>query len=268
MKDLGSAKKILGMEIVRDRVNDGLWISQESYLMRVLSNFNMEQAKSVATPMGAHFKLQAATEQEVKNQFDFMKNVPYQSAVGSIMYSMVGTIPDLAYPVGMISRLSFKRKGDFVVKGYCDSDYAGDQDNRRSISGMVFTAGGNVVSWKLSLQRIVALSSTEAEYIALSEAVKEGVWLKRFAEELGFPQDSVEIHCDSQSAIALSKNAVHHERTKHVAVKYHFIRDLISCGEVQVLKIPTAYNPADIFTKVLPVFKLREALKMLRVTKE
>ncbi|CAA7024844.1 unnamed protein product [Microthlaspi erraticum] len=178
------------------------------------------------------------------------------------MYSMVGTRPDLAYPVGLISRfmsnpikehwqavkwvlryikgtvytrLSFKKKGDFVVKGYCDSDYAGDPDNRRSISGMVFTAGGNVVSWSSSLQQIVALSSTEADYIAnLSEAVTEGVWLKRFAEELGFPQDSVEFPCDSQSAIALSKNAVHHERTKHVAVKYHFIRDLISCGEFQI----------------------------------
>ena len=94
------------------------------------------------------------------------------------------------------------------------------------------------------------------------------MWLKCFAEELGFPQDTVEVFCDSQSAIALSKNAVFHERTKHVATKYHFIRDLIKVGEVQVLKIATANNPADIFTKVLHVYKLREALKMLRVTKD
>lgn len=133
---------------------------------------------------------------------------------------------------------------------------------------MIFTAGGNPVSWRSSLQKVVALSTTEAEYIALSEAVKEGVWLKRFAEELGFPQDTVEIFCDSQSAIALSKNAVFHERTKHMATKYHFIRDLIKVGEVQVLKIATANNPADIFTKVLPVFKMREALKVLRVTED
>ncbi|CAA7024020.1 unnamed protein product [Microthlaspi erraticum] len=263
MKDLGDSKKVLGMEIVKDRVKGGLWISQESYLMKVLSNFGMEQAKEVSTPMEAHFKLQSATDSELLSHADYMENVPYQSAVGSIMYSMVGTRPDMAY-----SRISYRNRGDFVVRGYCDSDYAGDQDQRRSITGMVFTAGGNTISWRSTLQKIVALSSTEVEYVSLSEAVKEGVWLKRFAEELGFSQESVEIHCDSQSAIALSKNAVHHERTKHVTVKYHFIRDLISCGEVKVLKIPTAYNPADIFTKVLSVFKLREALKMLRVSKD
>lgn len=113
-----------------------------------------------------------------------------------------------------------------------------------------------------------ALSSTEAEYIALPEAVKEGVWLKRCVEELGLSQDSVEVYCDSQSAITLSKNDVFHERTKHVATKYHFIWDLINAGEVRVLKIATTNNPADIFTKVLLVYKLREALKMLQVTKD
>ena len=132
---------------------------------------------------------------------------------------------------------------------------------------MVFTAGGNPISWRSSLQKVVALSTTEAEYIALSDAVKEGVWLKRFAKELGFPQESVEIFCDSQSAIALSKNAVYHEKTKHVATKYYFICDLIDAGEVQVLKIGTEYNPANIFTKVLPVLRFCEAFRLLRVSK-
>lgn len=160
----------------------------------------------------------------------------------------------LRYIKGSVdTKLSFKRKGDFVVRGYCDLDYGGDLDHAKSTTGMVFTAGGNPVSWRSSLHKVVTLSTTEAEYIALSEAVKEGVWMKRFAEELGFPQDTVEIYCDSQSAIALSKNAVFHLQTKHIATKYHFIRDLIEVGEVQVLKIATANNPADIFTKVLPV---------------
>ena len=294
MKDLGDAKKILVMEIHRNRETDELWVSQESYLWKVLSNFDMDQAKQVATPIGAHFKLKSGTEKELKDQAEYMSKIPYQSAVGSVMYAMVGTRLDLAYAVGLISRfmskplkehwqavkwvlryikgtvntrLSYKKKGEFVIRGYTDSDYNGDLDQRRSTSGMVFTAGGNPISWRSSLQKVVALSTTEAEYIALSDAVKEGVWLKRFAEELGFPQDSVEIFCDSQSAIALSKNDVYHEKTKHVATKYHFIRDLIVAGEVQVLKIATEYNPADIFTKVLPVFKFREALKLLRISK-
>ena len=294
MKDLGDAKKILVMEIHRNRETDELWVSQESYLWKVLSNFDMDQAKQVATPIGAHFKLKSGTEKELKDQAEYMSKIPYQSAVGSVMYAMVGTTLDLAYAVGLISRfmskplkehwqavkwvlryikgtvntrLSYKKKGEFVIRGYTDSDYNGDLDQRRSTSGMVFTAGGNPISWRSSLQKVVALSTTKAEYIALSDAVKEGVWLKRFAEELGFPQDSVEIFCDSQSAIALSKNAVYHEKTKHVATKYHFIRDLIVAGEVQVLKIATEYNPADIFTKVLPVFKFREALRLLRISK-
>jgi len=140
-------------------------------------------------------------------------------------------------------------------------------DRRRSISGMTFTVGGNVVSWKSGLQKVVALSTTEAEYISLTEAAKEAMWFQGFVRELGFKQGAVKIHCDSQSAIALAKNAVFHEKTKHMAIKYNFIRDLISEGYIQVVKIATAYNPADIFTKVLPVGKLRDALEMLRVSR-
>lgn len=197
MKDLGEAKKILGMEISRNRDNRELRISQEDYVWKVLSKFDMDQSKPVSTPMGAHFKLKSGTPEELKEQEGHMKKIPYQSAVGSIMYSMVGTRLDLAYPVGLISRfmtkplkehwqavkwvlryikgtvdtrLCYKGKGEFRIKGYCDSDYSADLDHRRSISGMVFTAGGNPVSWRSSLQPVVALSTTEAEYIALSEA--------------------------------------------------------------------------------------------------
>lgn len=93
------------------------------------------------------------------------------------------------------------------------------------------------------------------------------MWLQGFLNELGFKQEAVRIHCDSQSAIALAKNAVFHEKTKHMAVKYNFIRDLISEGYIKVVKIATAYNPVDIFTKVLSVGKLRDALELLRVSR-
>ncbi|KAG7533237.1 Reverse transcriptase RNA-dependent DNA polymerase [Arabidopsis thaliana x Arabidopsis arenosa] len=245
MKDLGDARKILGMEITRDRVKGALTVSQEGYLLKVLGTFNMDQCKLVATPMGVHFKLRAATDDEVRVQSETVRSVPYQSAVGSLMYSMLGTRADLAYSVG--------GEGEFIIRGYCDSDYAGDKDRSRSTTGMVFTVGGNVVSWKSSLQKVVALSTTEANFMALTEAAKEAVWLKGFMEELGHSQGAVEINCDSQSAIALAKNAVFHERTKHISTKFNFIRDLISDGTVQVVKIATEYNHADIFTKVLPV---------------
>ncbi|CAA7024876.1 unnamed protein product [Microthlaspi erraticum] len=120
----------------------------------------------------------------------------------------------------------------------------------------------------MASKKIVALSTTEDEYMALAEAAKEAVWLHGLMNELGFKQEAVQIYCDSQSAITLAKNVVFHERTKHIAVKFHFIRDLISMGLVQVLKIATEYNPADILTKVLQVGKFQEALRFLRVIED
>ncbi|KAG7591060.1 Zinc finger CCHC-type superfamily [Arabidopsis thaliana x Arabidopsis arenosa] len=295
MKDLGAAKKILGMEIVRNRAAGALWLSQEGYLNKILETYNMAEAKPTMTPLGAHFKFQAATEQKLIRDEDFMKSVPYSSAVGSIMYAMIGTRPDLAYPVGIISRfmsqpikdhwlgvkwvlryikgtlktrLCYKKSSNFRIVGYCDADHAADLDKRRSITGLVFTLGGNTISWKSGLQRVVALSTTESEYMSLTEAVKEAVWLKGLLKDFGYDQNAVEIFCDSQSAIALSKNNVHHERTKHIDVKFHYIREIIADGTVEVLKISTEKNPADIFTKVLTVSKFQAALNLLRVKSE
>ena len=292
MKDLGPAKKILGMEIIRDRPNGALWLSQEEYLNKILISYDMQESKHVTTPLGAHFKMSAATEEDLARDEEFMKFVPYSNAVGSIMYAMIGTRPDLAYPVGIISRymsqpvknhwlgvkwvmryikgtldtkLCFKRSANFKIVGYCDADHAADLHKRRSITGLVFTMGGNTISWKSGLQRVVAISTTESEYMALTEVVKEAVWLKGLLKEFGYEQRSVEIFCDSQSAITLSKNNVHHERTKHIDVKYHYIRQVIVNGDVEVTKISTEKNPADIFTKVLPVRKFKTALDLLRV---
>lgn len=153
-----------------------------------------------------------------------------------------------------------------MVTGYCDSDHAGDLNGSRSTIVYTFTVGGNIVSWRSCLQPVVALSSSEAEYIALTKAAKEAYWLKELMNELGFTQGAVEIHWDSQSAIALAKNAVHHERTKHIKKRFHYIRDAITDGDVKVLKISTVHNLADILTKVVPVNKFLSALKKLRVT--
>ncbi|KAG7532793.1 Reverse transcriptase RNA-dependent DNA polymerase [Arabidopsis thaliana x Arabidopsis arenosa] len=292
MKDLGPAKKILGIEISRNRDTGTLMLSQEGYLNKVLETYNMQDAKYAMTPLGAHMKLRAATEEQQANNEDFMKSIPYCNAVGSIMYAMIGTRPDLAYPVGVISRfmsnpikehwlavkwvlryikgtldikLCYQKNPDFQITGYCDADHGADLDKRRSITGLVFTLGGNTISWKSGLQRVVALSSTESEYMSLTEAVKEAIWLKGLLREFGYDQKAVEIYCDSQSAIEVSKNNVHHDRTKHIDVKYHFIREVIASGVVEVLKISTEKNPADIFTKIVTVSKFQDALNLLQV---
>lgn len=191
MKDLGPAKRILGMDITRNRKLRTLSISQEGYIRKVVDIFDMRDAKIVSTPIGAHFKLGVVKDDEVELESAHMKNVPYSNATGSIMYSMVSTRPDIAYGLGLVSRFMSKPsrehwqavkwllrylKGSAKLKlmysgneqstcdvvGYCDSDYAADLDKRRSLSGYVFTVGRNVVSWKSSLQHVVALSTTEA----------------------------------------------------------------------------------------------------------
>lgn len=202
MKDLGPAKRILGMEIERDRAGGVLKLSQTKYIKKVLQVFRMGEAKAVSTPIGAQFKLRGLKEGE-QGFAGSDKEVPYANAVGSIMYAMISNRPDLAFGVGLVSRfmsnpsqelwlavqwlLRYKvksqdvglvfKKGEekFRVEGFSDSDFGGDLDRRRSTTGFVFRVGGNTVSWKSGLQQVVALSTTEAEYISLVEAIKEGM---------------------------------------------------------------------------------------------
>ncbi|GLU15250.1 hypothetical protein SLE2022_317570 [Rubroshorea leprosula] len=179
-----------------------------------------------------------------------MSSIPYSSAVGSLMYAMVCTRLDIAHAVGVVSRflsdpskihwevvkwifrylrgttklcLTFGQT-EPILKGYTDADMAGDLDNRKSISGYLFTFAGGAVSWQSKLQKCVALSTTEAEYIAATEAGKEMLWMKRFLQELGLKQKENVVFCDSQSAIDLSKNTMYHARTKHIDLRYHWLR--------------------------------------------
>lgn len=292
MKDLGKAKKILGMDIKRDRKNQRLFLSQGSYLEKVLARFNMHKSKSVSTPLAQHLKL--SVDQSPKNEIERkeMECIPYASGVGSIMYGMVCSRPDLAYAISVVSRfmanpgtchwealkwtmrylkgstglgLLFRKQEELVcqITGYVDSDYAGNLDTRKSLTGYIFTAYGTAISWKSVLQSVVALSTTEAEFIAVTEAMKEAIWLKGFTSELGLKQDQIVVHCDSQSAIHLSKHQVYHERSKHIDVKLHFVRDIISKGEIKLEKISTEQNPADALTKALSCTKFKYCLNLV-----
>ncbi|KAL0423291.1 UNVERIFIED_CONTAM: Retrovirus-related Pol polyprotein from transposon TNT 1-94 [Sesamum radiatum] len=124
------------------------------------------------------------------------------------------------------------QQNDLLVVGYVDSDYAGNLDDRRSITRYVFTLGGGPICWKSTVQPIVTLSTTEAEYMAVAEAAKEALWLSGLLKKLGVEQGGVQLYCDSQSAIYLAKNQVYYARTKHNDVGYHKIRELIASGEI------------------------------------
>ncbi|GKA90966.1 retrovirus-related pol polyprotein from transposon TNT 1-94 [Tanacetum coccineum] len=135
----------------------------------------------------------------------------------------------------------------------------------RSITSYIFLVHGCVVSWKATLQHVVALSTTEAEYMALTEAVKEAIWLRGLLEELGVELNTVAVNCDNQGAIHLSRNHVFHERTKHINVRYHFIREVLEAKTVKVLKVGTEHNVADALTKAVPRLKLQYCLELLNV---
>jgi hypothetical protein len=203
MKDLGVAKKILGIIIKRDKKNHKLTLSQGEYIEKVLKRFRMQNAKPVSTPLDRHLKLTKEMCPKTQEEIKYMSRVPYSSVVGSLMYAMVCTRPDIAHAVGVVRRymnnpgkehwevvkwilrylkgtdthaLCFGGSNTFL-HGYVDSDMAGDKDSRRSTTGYVFTIGGTTVIWISKLQKFVALSTTEAEYVVATEASKEMILL-------------------------------------------------------------------------------------------
>ena len=147
--------------------------------------------------------------------------------------------------------------------GFCDSDFAGSVDTRMSQSGYIFTMFGAAVSWKSSLQNVVALSTTEAEYIALTTALKESVWWKGIATDFGVEQHAVAIGCDNNGALSLAKHQVFHERSKHIDVQLHFVREEVENGRVKLFKVDTAVNAADMLTKPLPREKFELCLRLV-----
>ena len=205
-----------------------------------------------------------------------MLQVPYSNAVGSLIYAMVCTRPDISHAVGIVSRymhnpgkghwqavkwilqyiqktvdvsLLFERDdtlGQGVI-GYVDSDYTGDLDKRRSTTGYVFTFTGGPISWKSTQQSTVALSTTEAEYMAITRLLKRLFGYKACLKNLGLVQKHSNVYCDSQSVIHLTKNQVYHARTKHIDVRFHFVWEIVDEGKVLRQKIKTA----DMLTKVV-----------------
>jgi hypothetical protein len=294
MKDLGAAKKILGMEIYRDIEARKLWLSQKNYIRKVLEKFSMLDAKLVCTPLANHFRLFGSQCPKNEEEIENMSKVPYASTVGCLMYAMVCTRPDLAHAMTTISKymanpgrehwnavkwifrylkgtaehgiLFSRQPGTNSVVGYVDANYAGEVDDRRSITGYVFTLSGGSICWKSTLQSIVAMSTTEAEYMVVAEAAKEVLWLKGLVKELGLNQGGVKMHCDSQSVIYLAKNQVYHARTKHINVRFHKIRELIVTGDIVLEKVHTSENAVDMLTKPVTTAKFKHCLDLVNVS--
>ncbi|KAG8481139.1 hypothetical protein CXB51_025904 [Gossypium anomalum] len=267
MKDLGPAKKILGMEILRDRKTSKLYLSQKGYIEKLLCRFNMRSAKPVSTPLAAHFRLSSALSPQSMMRLStcHMFHTLVQWDLSCMLWVVHVQIYHMqSVQLADIWRIPFGRTEDGVI-GYVDADFAGDLDRRRSLTGYVFTIGGCAISWKATLQTTVALSTTEAEYMTITEACKEAIWLKGLFSELNEDLQISTVFCDSQSAIFLTKDQMFHERTKHIDVRYHFVRDIIARGDIVVSKISTHENPADMMTKSLPITKFEHCLDLVGV---
>jgi hypothetical protein len=257
-------------------------LSQEKYVMDMLKRFDMEDCRVHVIPAEDRRLTKMDCPEEGSEEQLEMRREPYRSMIGSLNYAATTTRIDISYAVGAVCSfaenpgythlLAAKRilrylkntkseglmyeknvPGDIILTGYCDADWAGDVDGRKSHGGYVFTLGSAAVSWKSKRQSVVALSSCEAEYLSLSEAAKELVWLRGLLVDMGIPQDKSVIYCDNQGAVALSKNPVDSKRTKHIDVRHHFVRDLWERGELVVEYVPTQSMPADFLTKPVPL---------------
>jgi len=279
IKDLGEVSWVLGMGVTRDRATGTITLNQSVYIQSLLVRFNMTDCKPFSSPS----LVTPFPESPLCSE-----DTPYQCLVGSLLYASVCTRPDIAEAVGRLTRfmaapteahwtagkrvlrylsgtreqgITFGRIPDSVngkvvypniTYGYSDSDWAGDLVTRKSTGGYVFMLNGGPVSWKSQLQSCVALSTAEAEYMGLTEASKEAMFLRFLLDNCNFTQtESTMLLEDNQSAIALSNSAITNNRTKHIDIKYHFVRELVLSAEVRIVYCPTEIMLADVFTKPL-----------------
>ncbi|XP_057990595.1 uncharacterized mitochondrial protein AtMg00810-like [Hevea brasiliensis] len=270
MKNLGEVGCFLSLEV--EKSDQGYFISQKRYAEELLQHFGMGGSKEKATPMEPHLKLMKNEGQELKDAGKF------RQLVGSLIY-LTTTRPEIAYSVGVISQfmqnprtshldaakrilryfkgttnydLLYKKESSFLLKGYTDPDWAGNANDRRSTSGYYFSVGSAAISWCSKKQPTVALSSTEAEYMAATMATQECVWLKHLMGDISGAVDyAVQIQCDNESAVRLAANPVFHARTKHIEVRHHYIREKVLDREIELKGISTLDQVADIFTKAL-----------------
>jgi hypothetical protein len=292
ISDLGELKWLLGLKVTRDRVARTLTLSQKAYVGTIVEQFRLEDAKAAQTPMEPGVTLSVDQSPATHAELDAMKDVPYQRAIGSLMYAATSTRPDLAFPLAILSQFmrspgrahweATKRvlrylKGtadaeltlgstDGGLEAYVDADWA-SQPHRHSMSGYVVLLNGGPVAWSARKQPLIALSTAEAEYIALTSVVRELLYLRLLITELYEPLPlPIHILCDNQAAIALASNGKFQSRTKHIDLRYHFVRSHVKDGTFKLLYCPTDDNLADAFTKALARPRLQKLRTRMGLT--
>ena len=287
MTDLGLLHYYLGMQVYQHE--DCTYVSQSKYIGDLLKRFNLEKCNPTDIPMSSGIKFETTSESQLADA------TQYRQLIGSLLYVTI-TRPDIAFAVNMMARfmqkpyvehlqatkkilkylagtqdlaLKFTKLSSIGLVGYSDSDYGGDSIDRKSTTAYVFNIGSAAVAWASKKQPTIALSTTEAEYRAMSCAAQELIWLQTLMKEIGFEQhNSSTILSDNQSAIALARNPVFHQRSKHIEIQAHFIREKVLDDTIQLQYCASSSNLADILTKPLPqeqFFLLRDALGLVKL---
>lgn len=267
--------------------NEGIFIiHQKNYIEKLLKTFKMEDARGSRIPLDpGYFKT------EITNEESFQNNDLYRKAVGSLLYLSINTRPDISICTSILGRKVsnpslrdwtevkrvfryLKMTADLKLKlgnseergkliGYADADWAGDSNDRKSTSGLIVKLHGSTITWSSKKQSSVSLSSTEAEYISLCEACQEIQWIKKLLEDFKENIDDVTIYEDNQSTLKLLDNECAKNKSKHIAVKFYFIRDLKKSGEIKFVYCPTTNMIADIMTKPLNLVKVEQFRKTI-----
>lgn len=284
MKDLEILKYFLGIEVLRSE--QGIFIHQRKYILDLLTETGMLDCKPAETPIVANHGLQ------ILEGAKLAKREQYQKIVGKLIY-LAHTRPDIAYAVGVVSRymhlpqiqhmtavmrilrylkgtsstgIYFVKNDHLDLIAYTDADWAGDRDDRKSTSGYFTLVGGNLVTWGSKKQKVVALSSAEAEFRGIAKGITEILWIQKLMNELGFPQKTAcKLFCDNKAAISISENPVQHDRTKHVEIDRHFIKDKLEDKTIKLLFVRSKDQLADILTKAINTKAFEEILRKLGI---
>lgn len=272
MKDLGEVDVILGIKV--RKTENGYSLCQSHYIEKVLKRFNYFDVDPVKTPYDPSKCLK-------KNKGTGISQPEYAKIIGSVMFLMNYTRPDIAYAVSRLSRYTHNPNNEHwdalyrllqylkgtlnwclqfnkfpgVLEGYCDANWVSDNDEVSSTSGYVFTLGGCAISWKSSKQTCIARSTMEAEFIALELAGQEAEWLKNLLADIPLWKKQlvpVSIHCDSQAAIGIAKNSVYNGKKRHIRIRHGIVKQLLKNGVISLDYVRSENNLADPFTKGLP----------------
>ena len=279
IKDVGENDYFLGMRVQQDLTTGTIRLTQRPYWEHVVNRFSLEHVplRNVPLPVGITLNNDMSPKTDLERQQ--MVDKPYRPVLGSVMWGQLATRPDLSFPVSLLSRfqanpgpehwnalmhvigyikstidygLTYSRDGDLSPMAFVDADYGGCRDTRKSTSGYVFTMAGGAVTWSSKRQATVALSTVEAEYVAMSRCAQQMVWMQSWLDEVTIEHEMPGvIKGDSRGAISLTKNTRDHGKIKHIDIRHHYIRELVESGTIQMVQIPSADNLADIFTKAL-----------------